>query len=219
MDGLDEGQTFDDASASNHTITANGNAKTEDTQKKFGATSLYLDGTGDFLSVPDSSDWEFGTGDFTMDCWFYSLGTQPIHAGIMGQNNSTNTYQNMMQVADGNTLRWQCHAGIEIVAGVFSNNTWHHVAFVRNGDTATIYLDGFSVGTGTFTTTIGNIDSVFWIGNRNYGSGDGVFYGYIDEARVSKGVARWTSNFTPDTQAYGGGFSVTVNSGIITNVE
>ena len=72
LDGTDNSTTdadFIDSSASSHTVTQEGDAKLENTEKQFGETSAYFDGTGDYLSVPDSDDWEFGSGDFTIDFW------------------------------------------------------------------------------------------------------------------------------------------------------
>ena len=70
------GQRFTDSRLSNHTVTASGNVTHSTTESKFSGGSIYLDGTGDYLSVADSSDWAFGTGDFTMDMWVYSTNQQ-----------------------------------------------------------------------------------------------------------------------------------------------
>ena len=67
--------TFTDSSNSARTITANGDVVHSANASKFGSTSMYFDGSGDYLSVPDSNDWDFGSGDFTIDFWI-KLGTQ-----------------------------------------------------------------------------------------------------------------------------------------------
>ena len=72
-DGTNGGTTFTDSSPSGHTVTAQGATHTDTTIKKFGTASAQFggDGTGDDLTIPDSSDWDIGTGDFTFDCWVY----------------------------------------------------------------------------------------------------------------------------------------------------
>ena len=66
-DGTDGATTFTDSSDTSHTVTANGNAQIDTDQSKFGGASGLFDGTGDYLSIPDSADWDFGTGDWTID--------------------------------------------------------------------------------------------------------------------------------------------------------
>ena len=69
----DGSTTFVDSSVggSTHTITANGDVHHETDQAKFGASSIQFDGTGDFFSIPSSSDFAFGTENFTIDFWVY----------------------------------------------------------------------------------------------------------------------------------------------------
>ena len=71
-DTTDTSTTFTDSSRLGiHTITASGDAQHKTAQKQFGATSMYFDGTGDYLTIPDHTDWDLGTGDFTIECWIY----------------------------------------------------------------------------------------------------------------------------------------------------
>ena len=72
-DGADDSQTFTDSGNTGHTPTdpAPGDAKQDTAYAKFGSASGYLDGTGDFIEVPDHDDWNFGSGDFTVDGWFF----------------------------------------------------------------------------------------------------------------------------------------------------
>jgi hypothetical protein len=81
------------------------------------------------------------------------------------------------------------------------DGAWHHVAVVRNGSTWTIYVDGISRGTGTWSGTIANIAYGPYIGaDQFYGR---EYTGYIDDLRVTKGRARYTANFTPPSKALG----------------
>jgi hypothetical protein len=87
------------------------------------------------------------------------------------------------------------------------DDVWHHIAIVRNGSAWACYVDGTSRATGTFSGGISNISSGPRIGaDQNYGR---YFAGYIDEIRITKGVARYTTNFTPSTTAFPNVLSVT----------
>ena len=66
-----------DSSMSGHTLTFGGNTTTSSTKKKFGSTSFYFDGTSDYIDCPDSDDFDFGTGDFTIEVWFNTDQTTP----------------------------------------------------------------------------------------------------------------------------------------------
>jgi len=82
------GQVFVDSSPSRHAITTSGNTTHSTTQSKFDGGSIYFDGTGDYLSIPDSADWSFGSGDFTVDAWIYVSTFGGYHV-IMGQDDDS----------------------------------------------------------------------------------------------------------------------------------
>jgi hypothetical protein len=77
FDGADAATYFRDHSASAHAVTSNGDAQIDVAQSKFGSVSGSFDGTGDYLTAADSSDWDFGTGAFTIEFWFAGTGTRP----------------------------------------------------------------------------------------------------------------------------------------------
>lgn len=97
MDGTDEGTTFTDSSTSAHTVTANGQTNTEIGQSMFGSASGQFDGTDDYLSIPDSADWNFGNGDFTIDFWVYSINSS---GQIIGQSLDSLTYKALLTFAN-----------------------------------------------------------------------------------------------------------------------
>lgn len=214
---------LDDASASNHTVTAVGDAAVSADQAKFGSKAVYLDGSGDYLTVPDSADWSMGSGNFEIDGWFYFTDILTDNRGIFEQKHSTGNRTNRLSFSTNvNTasdpgLIWSVHDGSSQLITIygsfasagfvgFAANTWYHIAVVRNSNDWTLYINGTSLGTTTSSGTMGDADGAMNIG---YFSGGSTFKGYIDEFRVTKGVARWTAAFTPPTQASAVGASTT----------
>lgn len=197
---------FTDYSTTSYTITAVGNAQVDTAQKQIGKGSILLDGTGDYLTVPDNADWNFGTGNFTIDFWI-RFNTASGDVGIISQEEDSNNRWGMY-LAGGNTLKF-----IATTAGVSKYNSsaswtpttgiWYHIAFVRNGSFGTCYVNGTQLFQGSFTGDgiLGNNAHTLDVGELNHG-GVGVVDGWMDEVRISKGIARWTAGFTPETSAY-----------------
>lgn len=188
--------------ASGKTVTLNGNVARSATQSKFGGYSAYFDGSNSTISVASSSDFAFGTGDFTIDCWVYSTN---ITAGpvILSQSYATGNGNYSIGIIN-TSVSIYTYDGVSNVESVVassasSNNTWYHIAVVRSGTTVTIYKNGVSIGSGTIAKSLGQSNTVITIGDDPVNN---ALQGYIDELRISKGIARWTSNFTPPTTAY-----------------
>jgi hypothetical protein len=196
-----------DATAKNVLETVGG-AAISTAQSKFGGSSIYLDGTGDYLTFPSSQNFAMGTGDFTFEGWVYATGSDAGDAtGIFQQGTSLfpTSASNSLAVAIrpvSATVRWHTYAKntSQDSTATVSLNTWYHFAFVRNGTTTTLYIDGSSVITVTSDTT--NYTGTFLGIGSIYGTVNTNWEGYIDDLRITKGVARYTSNFTPPTQAF-----------------
>ena len=195
-----------DKSQSAKTITLNGDVKSSTTQSKYLNSSMAFDGNGDIILF-DASDplynLSYGQGDFTLEGWFYfnSLSNNPklyIDAA------STSTYWQLYYVNNtGLTFRAN-NTGINVNAGsTLSVNTWYHIAFVRNSSTYNIYVDGTSVVSTTTTHQIGSNGEKALGGSVLSGATYSV-NGYISDFRITKGLARYTSNFTPPTAALQG---------------
>ena len=206
MDGANNGTTFTDESAtikgsgSAKTVTVYGDTKTSTTQFKYYGSSGYFDGAGDYLTVPASSDFDFGTGDFTVEFWMYRTAVGN-YATIISHNYGTNP-NFLLQTSTSLGQRWKLYlSGISVSITEGSDhslNTWHHYAIVRNGggsNNVVIYRDGSSVATGSFTNNVGNATADYSIGGR--GNGTLPFAGYIQDFRVYKGVAKYTATFNP----------------------
>ncbi|MFA5926334.1 MAG: LamG-like jellyroll fold domain-containing protein, partial [Parcubacteria group bacterium] len=205
------GNSFTDSESTPKTITANGDAIQSATQSEFGGKSAYFDGSGDSLSVADSNDWTFGSGDFTVDFWAYSsnfaTGTEQEFVAQSNYGSASLTRWVVGADATGHAFANFWTDGTSVTVGitssnVLSNSNWHHVAWVRNGTSFKLYVDGVERGSGTSSATINDAAQPLTIGMNDYSSNHYYFAGYIDELRVSKGTARWTSAFTPPTQAY-----------------
>lgn len=200
-DGTDASTSFPDASASAHTVTANGDAQVDTAQSKFGGASAYFDGTGDYLSVPDSADWNFGSGDFTIDMWIRPANTSGIKI-LYSQFISDPSRQ--ILYLDGATLKFYSAGGASVVfsGGSVSASVWQHIALVRYGDVYKLYIDGVSGGTTTVSGALPDFGSQITIGKQDWASNEFYYAGWDEEIRISKGIARWTANFTPPTAAY-----------------
>ena len=177
-------------------------------QKEFGTASGVFDGSGSYLSLADSADWNFGTGNFTIDGWvrFTTIGAIQV---ICGQYEDATNYW-FVEIDAANKLQLKFVDGTTkgdyIMSSAWSGlavDTWYHVAFVRSTTTAKIFIGGVSqtlTETTAFSTNdVGDIVSALFIGEQN---SVGYFQGFIDELRISKGVARWTADFSVPTSAY-----------------
>lgn len=213
MDGTDGSTTFtDDAVGGTHTWTAVADAQIDTAQKKFGTASGLFDGTGDYIDTPDHADFAMGSGDFTVDCWVRKAGGDGTIMTIIGKASTLggnadffirvladNTIQGGVYSSDGSDpYKNPVHTGTITVDGL-----WHHVALIRNGANLWISLDGV-LSTPDNISAYSMQDSVFKLAVGRLGEYNGQYWnGWIDEVRISKGIARWTANFTPPTSAYG----------------
>ena len=191
-----------DKSQSVQTLTLNGDVKSSTTQSKYLTSSMYFDGTGDYVQTPISSLLTFGSGDFTVEGWFYTTSTGAYQYIFDGRNGGTDvTY---LYLNNGTGL----YAGYGNVndssVTTLSLNQWYHFAYVRNGsgtNNITVYIDGTAEWQITNTTDLSSTTRIT-LGSR-YNGAD-YFGGYISDVRVTKGLARYTANFTPPTAALGG---------------
>lgn len=202
---------FDGANGvQNKPATAVGNAQVDTAQFRFGTSSLLFDGTGDYFTFADSADWDFGSGNFTIDCWvrfnnkatnanatFVSQYTDPSqHAFSFDYQNTPSELLRFVYSTGGTT-----NTNLT-VAWSPNNNQWYHVAVVRSGANLYFFVDGMQVGAtqNIGTDTIFNSTSTLALGGLS--SASNYLNGWLDEVRISKGIARWTANFTPAGRPY-----------------
>ena len=194
-----------DATAKNDLETV-GNAQISTTQSKFGGSSMLFDGTGDWLAAADSRNFDLGSGDWTIEGWLY-INTAKNYNGWYGKR-QTSLYGLTLQIDSSGVLSisasttgssWAL-AGASLGSG-YSTGAWMHVAVTRFGTTITGWRNGISTGTQTLSGSIFPATGyAATIGSANDTGQD--FNGYIDDFRITKGIARYTSNFTPPTSAF-----------------
>lgn len=202
MDGADNSTTFTDLKGK--TVTANGNARISTTQSKFGGASAYFDGAGDYLSIPASSDFGFGTGDFTIEGWIYPVVVTGSDRGITDFRSGTlagvkwtffidNATGGKLAVWDGTTKYGS--TGAAIPAGA-----WMHIALVRSSGVLKAYINGAMDFSTSLSSDLGSSNPLGIGGHSSASSpGSSPFSGYIDDLRITKGAARYTADFTPPT--------------------
>ena len=163
--------------------------------------SVSFDGTGDYLSLADSEDWNFSSGSFTFECWLFatssvantrffgqidSSGTNASVSIRMGFNGSSNLIASV----------YQSTTEKGITAGTIISNQWNHIAFVRDNDVLKSFINGVLQGTLSITGAVNNSSNQLSIGRLGESDGN-YFNGHISNLRVLKGTALYTSNFTP----------------------
>lgn len=202
-----------DSSSYGHAVTAFGNAAATG-GAKYGSASLTFDGSGDYLTIPSSTAFDL-PGDFTIEAWVRLAAPPGVFGGAYGaaiigryqapaadqgwqlRVNGTSSGYDTINVYTGQTdLNWSAS---------ISQNTWHHIAVSRSGSSIRAFLNGTQVG-----STVTNSDPFTPSSSRTLSVGrlalETTFLfdidGQIDDLRITKGIARYTANFTPPTAAF-----------------
>ena len=201
-----------DTSGTNATIT-NTSVTFNNSIVRFGTHSAVFNGSA-YLTAPTSSNFSFGTGNLTIEFWVYNTASSTINAPIMSNYtdgaNNPNIWNIYLTSSGSIVMNFYNFA----TAGAYTaptnkptsptNNTWTHLAFVRNGADFLLFKDGaISTNTNFFGTAAVDAGTSYPLSiGRNSYAGQGVFNGYIDDLRITKGVARYTSAFTVPQFAY-----------------
>lgn len=222
FNGADASTTFVDEKG--HPFTAVGNAQIDTAQSLFGGASLLLDGAGDYIWAADSADWDFGTGDFTVQIAirFNALpgsGAMTL-CGTYGGSSSGWSLQFRNDGGGGNRLRFSVEGdtGFDF-AWSPATGTWYKIEVNRSGTSLRAFVGGTQIGS---TQTSGhNISSAapLWVGGLNSGSGVQWFNGWFDELRITKGRAEHTANYTPDAAPFPGSGPARLNGRIRFELE
>jgi hypothetical protein len=195
MNGSNGSTTFTDSGGSEITVTAYGNAQISTADPLHGSGSLLLDGSGDYLQTAASSILQFGTDDFTVECWVKVIsGTSNNGLFTFGSPNSglaVGTYgdQWFLDRGDGNSYRM----------GAATTGSWQHLAVTRSDGSLRFFIAGTQIGA-TISNSINLTGNQLIIGY--YYSSSFAINAKVDEFRVKKGTALYTSAFTPPTGAF-----------------
>lgn len=192
-----------DATSKNDLETV-GNAQISTAQYKFPPSSMAFDGTTDYLNISPERFSSFGTGSFTVEFWMKTSGST---FNIINPATATGTgYWALLVQTGAGGFRWNDAYNVsnlwtQTATSVLDNN-WHHIAIVRNGTgsgNVNIYFDGVAQGTAKTDSTNYNGALTAWrVGSGNAGD----FNGYLQDLRITPGIARYTSNFTAPTAAF-----------------
>ena len=203
FDGSNAATTTNDESNSTHSVTFAGGAQISTAESKFGGSSLYLNGdSGTKLTISQSSDFDFGTGDFTIEFWIKTSlsnnDSQSRRVISFGDNNATRIQ--IFLSSDGidfyDTSSVKVDGDIDVADG-----NWHHVAFTRSGTSLKGFVDG--VQSGSTATNSTDYDNAAALTIGAYAStGLGRVVGYLEDLRITKGLARYTSAFTAPTSGH-----------------
>ena len=204
FDGSDGDTTTSglDASNKNLTVSYSSGDELSTTQKKFGATSLYV---ADNVTLSSSDGFNMGTGDFTIEAWYYFTSFSNSF-GHYDQWNGSSTGSGNVQMWNSTSaqgkIKWYYDGSSNFTSSTtMSTGQWYHVAYVRESGTLKIYFNGtVDSNTQSYSSQFGKTGTVY-LGDQHSGGGSAPQY-YIDDLRVTKGLARYTSNFTAPTTAH-----------------
>ena len=213
-DGTNGSTTILDSSkvvGSPKTVTAFGNAQISTAiADPFGNNTrgvLLFDGNGDYLASASNAAFGMGASDFTLEAWIRPNLIAGADRGIVDfRSTLSGQLDGGAMFVAGSTAKLGFYDGVTVyglTGSAVSLNTWQHVAFVRLGNTLTAYLNGIQNFTTSFNVNLGSSKPLGIGGsNADLTKGASPFSGYIDDLRITKGIPRYTANFTPPTAPF-----------------
>lgn len=198
--GMSNGAIFDNTMLNNLETVANAQISTS--VFKYGTGALKFNGTTDYLVTPAKTALNLGTADFTIEMWVNPAAISSF--GILFSFETVNQYLALAQ-GTGSVFGLTAYDGANLVnstASVTPINQWTHIAFVRVSGTLYLYIGGVASGSGTFTGSFGSSTNKSYTGFSSSYPTLYFYNGYIDDLRVTKGIARYTTTFTPPTAAF-----------------
>jgi hypothetical protein len=159
--------------------------------------SLSLNGSTQYASITSTAISNFGTGDFTVEGWFYTNSISTLQGVYDGRPLGTSTGAYPSVFIETSTLKWYTNAGTQIASSTLLSNTWYHFAFVRISGSTKMYINGTQAGS-TYTDATTYVNGASTIGYLG-GNSAYPFNGYISNFRIVKGTGVYTTTFTPST--------------------
>jgi hypothetical protein len=160
-------------------------------QSRLGTSSILFNSSR--LSTANSLDLALGTGDFTAELWLFRTGGSNLQAVII----SGDWTEKGLYILESSVVYY--NFGVQASGGPIINNQWNHVAMSRLNGVITIFLNGIPL---TSANVADNYDGLNFILGRSGNIYHDPFAGYMERVRVTKGVARYTANFNPETDTY-----------------
>jgi hypothetical protein len=192
-----------DSAKKNNLLTV-GTARVSTAEKKFGTGSMLFNGSTDYLSTINKQDLSLGSGNFTIECWVYANSIGSFN-GVFAQwpNNGGSVNNSFVLESVGSNMMFYWCEGSTLFGpatlGTITTGSWIYYAICRSGNILYPFKNGILGTTVSITQTLNSPTSNITVGGLVAGSG--YWDGYIDDLRITKGVARYTANFTPPTQA------------------
>lgn len=219
FDGVNNSIVITDNGDTGHEITIEGNAQLKTSYKKYGSSSLYFNSITDGLTIPDASDFDFGSSPFTIDFWvnFWEFPTAYSHTFYVQADDSSNyQYFDIYKKGSGDYyLRfiYDDGAGSNYIIRTWADpslSTWYHIAIIRgwggNADDFAITVNGELLDSvETLSDALSDLEEDVNIGYSLILNGLKAPLAYIDELRISAGIARWTANFSVPSSQYPAG--------------
>jgi hypothetical protein len=198
-----------DVSSYNRSVSALGGAAVSTSEKKFGAGSIFTDGSGDCVKATGSG-LALGTGDFTVEFWarpnagnsssyarLIQCGDFPTAGGwqlVRGGNGASNPLQLLLDFTDGTS------SAFRLEGGTLANDVWSHVAILRESGVVRMYVNGVQVASGSSSYNL--TQTTVSVGASEDGSSS--VYSYFDDVRITSQTCRYPggTTFTPPTAAF-----------------
>jgi len=208
MEGADAATATGDRSSNDATPTFVGGAAIDTAQSKFGGSSLLIggDGSGDWVTLPDNAGYSFGAGDFTIDV---QVRRNADETGmILSKYDPFATTAEYYLYYSGTALTWLSYYGTGVNSRLTFNGSWdlgvdvwNHVSMERAGNTWRLYANGSVVASHSVSRTLKDSTELLYIGARNH-TGQLEHPGWIDEVRITKGVALYSGNHVVQTEPW-----------------
>ena len=203
MNGENNTTTITDNSRFSRSCSTVGDTKISVLQSKFGDSSAYFDGSGDYITVANSAGLDFGSGDFTIEYWEYRTDSgdgksvmcrhnvnQGYNPFLLGYKSGSTLYA-YASSEYVNTQNWDIVSALSMGSVVY--NGWTHYAFVRQGNTFRTYQNGIQIATASSNGSIATGNGPLSIGRF----ADSYYYsGYLDDIRITKGICRYPDGTT-----------------------
>lgn len=209
-DGANGSTTITDSSAVPKTVAALGGAVVSTAQSKWGGASISGENTaGARVQINSHADFNMGAGDFTVECWAYVVARNASNVeSFVARRTSTGYYGFLLYIdpATGGPEFSMCNTSLSIFKATstttFPLGQWVHLAGVRNGSQITLFVNGVqAASTAVSGTNYGSTEPVMLFGTSD-GDARLKLNGYVDDLRITKGLARYTANFTPPTEPF-----------------